>query len=397
MNGMTANAESAAEPAPQRKQGAESVIYLNHAAQGYPVCQPAVDSFLEAIRTPPTGARHGKASRIEVAREKIAALLKVASSQITFTPSVTLAINQVIGGVLEPGDHCVIDNRSHNSVLRTVANQAEVKYSIARLHDARDETLLESLRDEMGPRTRLLCLNHVSNVTGTIYDVDAIIETARRHCPELVVLVDASQAAGLLDLQTLARADFVVFGGHKYLHCMPGAAVLLRRRELKAKLFGGTGTHSAMIKVADMPEAPLEVGTPNEPVICALAASILEATTSLERRRELTTSLTGALMDALASHDFFRILGRPSTAQRIGVVAIVPALGDSELDWAPFLLSQGIVARGGLHCCPTVHEELGLLRGGTLRFSLSMYNTPSDISNLMEALSDYASALRNVF
>lgn len=378
------------------RSGPASVTYLNNAAHGFPTSPLAIETFCSVLSSVPTGARQSSASRVEEARARAAGLLDCSTDQVAFSPSATIGINQVIAGFLRAGDHCVVDNRSHNAVLRAVANQPGVSFDVAGLYDADDRARVEVLTRQLRPETRLVCLDHVSNVTGSIYDVGQVIRSVREQGPEVAVLVDASQSAGLLDLRDLGGADFVVFGAHKYLHGIPGAAILVRRRPLRPIFFGGTGTHSAIIRIEDLPGPPLEVGTDNEPAVCALVRCMEAAAAELEERRSRNEELTAYLWSRLSAFPELRPIGRPPGRDRIGVVAVLPELGDPQLEWVPFLASQGIVVRGGLHCAPTIHEELGVLDSGTLRVSVGHYTTREDIDQLVAAMADFLEALRVV-
>jgi selenocysteine lyase/cysteine desulfurase len=373
-----------------------TLIYLNNAAQGYPTSPAAIATFNSVISSPPSGARQLSRSRVEDARTLAAQLLGRDRSQIVFCASATNGINQAIAGYLQPGDHCIVDNRSHNAVLRTVANLPHVTFDIARIYDSGETMHIQELLCRIGPHTRLVCLNHVSNVTGSVYGIARVIETLRATRPDIACLVDASQAVGLVDLGDALRADFVVFGCQKYLHGIPGAAILVRGRPLRPLLFGGTGAHSSILSIDELPEPPLEVGTVNEAAICALVKCLENAFRDLHQRRDLNRELTAHLCAEIETIEEFQLIGRPSGDDRIGVVAVRPTVGNPQLDWAPYLASQGIVVRGGLHCAPTLHEECGLLAGGTLRISLGLYNTLADIDCLVAAAKEYLVALREL-
>lgn len=322
----------------------------------------------------------------------MASVLGTAASSIVFCASATVGLNQAIQGTLSSADHCVVDNRAHNAILRTLANTG-VPFDIADLYDIEDILSLEEIIGAMRPNTRLACLTHVSNVTGSIFPVAAIIRAIRIARPDVAVLVDSSQAAGLVDLQPATQADFVVFSGHKYLHGVPGAAVLVANRKYRPLIFGGTGSHSATLLIEDLPNAPVEVGTFNESAISSLAAVMKEAYETLSERQQIVDKLTVTLWAGLKEMPL-RLLGRPPGGDRIGVIAMQPALGNPETDWVPYLHSQGIVARGGLHCAPSVHQQFGLTIGGTLRVSVSIFNTTEDVAEFLSAARDFLTALR---
>jgi len=193
---------------------------------------------------------------VEAARRNFATSLGVVPDHVVFQPSVTYGVNAAIRGSLGAGAHVVVDNRAHNCVLRTVANAPGITFTVSPLHALDDSLHLPALEHALTPATRLVALTAVSNVTGSIYDVGTAVRMIRRIRPDVGILVDAAQAAGMADLGPSLEADFVVFGSYKYLHGVPGAAVLVARHPLRPTVFGGTGTSSATLRVEDLPTPP---------------------------------------------------------------------------------------------------------------------------------------------
>lgn len=369
-------------------------IYLNNAAQGFPLCEPALQAHSACLREVPTGARHSHGvSKVEIARREIANSLGLPSDSVFFQPSVTYGVNAVVRGLASQSLEMVVDNRAHNSVLRAAVNTPGVVLQVANLHRLDESTDFPALEACLGKNTALVALTAVSNVTGTIYDIGTIIRRIRRLRPDIAVFVDAAQAVGMTDLAPSLEADFVVFGAAKYLHSIPGAAVLIARRPLIPTVFGGTGTYSAISRVQDLPMAPLEVGTLNEPAIISMSAAWQDWLANRELYSQRHTELAERLLSGATRTPGIRILGCLAPSARIPLIAFAPERGDVEKDWIPFLESQHIFARGGLHCSPTVHEEHGLLNGGSLRLSASRFTKPTDIDMAWEAISDFTGAL----
>ncbi|MCE9531288.1 MAG: aminotransferase class V-fold PLP-dependent enzyme [Planctomycetes bacterium] len=371
-----------------------NLIYLNNATLGFPVCPAAEEAFIQSLHSAPTDIRHSRrGSSVEQSRRRLAASMGVESEQVVFQPSVTYGINAVIRGTLVPDAHVVVDNRAHNSILRTLANTPGTLFTIARLHTLDESLNLPALENAFKRETRMVALTAVSNVTGSVYDVGSIIRHIRRIRPDVTILVDAAQAAGLVDLGPSLEADFTVFGAYKYLHALPGVAVLVARRPLLPFIFGGTGTNSATLRVEDLPNAPLEVGTPNEPAVAALTAAWEDASDHRTQYRERNRELAYHLLVGATRTRGVRVLGRPANAERIAILGLVTECGHVERDWVPYLESQGIIVRGGLHCSPSIHEDHCLLAGGTLRLSASRFTATSDIDAAWDAIGDFASSL----
>lgn len=362
-------------------------VYLNNATTGYPKAISAVQAYSAALQSIPSDVRHSAEPQIELVRGRIASLLGVDHTHLFFLSDATLALNAVIRGYVGPGDHCVTDNRSHNAVLRTLNGIPDLSWQVARIHDLHEEPDFFFL--DVIDEPKLVCLTHTSNVTGSVYDVTTLIKRIRSRFPKAAVLVDASQSVGFCPIDDLDDADFIVFPAHKHLHSMPGAAVLVARRRLVPFILGGTGSNSAELALGDAGGNFVEVGTPNLPAILALGAALEEQNEGAHDIRCRIENLTEMLWSGLQSVPGIEPLGRRPYQRRSGVVACkLP--GSPEADWIPFLRSQDIIARGGLHCAPTIHEELGLGNIGTLRFSISRFTREDEIRSAVEAVQVFA-------
>lgn len=364
-------------------------IYFNNATTGYPKADCAMQAFGAAIGQVPSDIRHSEKPEIERAREIVTEVLKLPTSDVFFVAEATLAINCVVQAWLKPGDHCVADNRSHNAITRTLYGMGGVEWSTADLYDANEHAHPQRLVEELRSNTRLVCLTHVSNVTGSIYDLADLIPRIHAAAPQAAILADSSQAAGTTDLSALPLADFAVFPGHKHLHSTPGAAVLMARRRLQPVVFGGTGTFSARMSLDEYETNFVEVGTPNLPAIMALAESLRHYTAHGADYQARLAGHTERLWNGLRDIRGVRPIGRPPGASRNGTIAcVVP--GRPEQEWVPYLRSQGIIVRGGLHCCPAAHAGTDYEEQGSLRISLSRYTTGDEVEQFLSRASEFA-------
>lgn len=365
-------------------------IYLNHATTGWPKLPEALEAASAVLAAVPSDVRHSARPAIEQARAEVAALLGANSQELFFAADATLALNCILRGYLRPGDHCLTDNRQHNAVSRTLADLPGVEAAAVPLYDLAEQPDPAALLSRLRPQTRLVCLMHTSNVTGSVYDLASLIAAIRNLAPGCAVLVDAAQSAGATDLLPAMAGDFVVFPGHKHLRALPGAAVLLARRRLRTVIAGGTGTHSARQRMDDYPQHFVEVGTPNLPAITALAASMNVAAGQAAARRAALEVLAGRLWSGLTAIPGIVPLGRAPGpgAARTGIVAArVP--GSAEREWVGFLAGQGVILRGGYHCCPAYHESAPMLTGGSLRFSPGPETPVQDIDHVLNLVEDF--------
>lgn len=369
------------------------VIYLNYAATSFPKNPDVVKIYNETLAMLPGGNRQGvgKGSLVDEARDMLAVGLNVEKENIYFSSGSTQALNEVILGSVAPGDHCLFDNRSHNSVVRPMhALPVSIDAEMCPLY-REDETLdLDALTSRLKPTTKLVCLVHASNVTGTVYDMKTVISAVRESAPQAAVLVDAAQSAGAVDLKDALKADYVVFQGHKHLHAPHGAAVVVAQRHVRPVIFGGGQT------LAGQEGDPylLEVGTQNHAAIYATAVAFSIASENLLKNqtheRGLYTKLRTAL-DGVYGLDPLPVNPR---FDHVSILAFRTTVGTPEGDWVPFLQSKNIIVRGGLHCSPCLHEQLGLTQYGTLRLSMGWYTTDKDIEATAKAIHEFSEHLK---
>ncbi|NPB09363.1 MAG: aminotransferase class V-fold PLP-dependent enzyme, partial [Thermodesulfobacteria bacterium] len=260
------------------------MIYLDQAATSFPKPSEVIEAVGECLRnvpgSPGRSAHRGaiEASRlIFEARERIASFLGVSdSSRIVFTSGATEGLNMVLFGLLQPGDRVLATSMEHNSVARPLEylrreRGVEVHYVPCHQDGLLDLERLAEMRRTLKPR--LICLNYVSNVTGTIQPLAQVIAEKG----ESLLLVDAAQAVGHLFFP-LEGIDFLAFSGHKGLYGPGGTGVLYlaegREEDLKPIKVGGTGSRSESLEVPDFLPDRFECGTPNLPGIVGLAAGV---------------------------------------------------------------------------------------------------------------------------
>lgn len=328
------------------------------------------------------------------ARERVAGYLNVANAdEVVFTSGTTGAINLVahsFGERLRPGDEVVISGLEHHSnivpwqllrqrrgiVLKALPATAEGRIDLAALDRV------------VTPRTRLIAVTHVSNVTGAVTDVSAIVAAAR--AVGATVLLDGAQRVphGPVDLAALG-VDFYAFSGHK-MFGPNGIGALWGRMELLDSMppFLGGGEMIRTVTLeetvyADVPHR-FEAGTP--PI--AQAVGLGAAATWLGEQdwpaiaaHELR--LTGKLLDGLATMPKLRVFG-PSGLQGRAPVVSFDIPGAHPHDVCQMLDADGVALRGGHHCAQPLMDAFDL--PGTTRASLALYNDDGDIEALLTGL-----------
>jgi cysteine desulfurase family protein len=377
------------------------VIYLDNAATTYPKPEcvyQAVDRFnREAGGNPGRGGSRATleaGSVVLEAREAVARLFNAAdSTRVCFALNVTESLNTALKGILEPGDHVITSAMEHNAVARPLfALQSRgIEWTVVPCGP--DGSLdPEDVRRAIRPHTRMVCVLHASNVTGTIMPIAEIGRITRQH--GVLFVVDAAQTAGVLPLDVEAQhIDILAFAGHKGLlgpqgtggmYVRPGVTV----RPLKE---GGTGSRSESLQQPDFLPDALESGTMNTPGIAGLLAGVeyvrqqgLDVIRAHERR------LTDLLLDGLREIPGCQVLGPASSLQRTAVVSFnLEGVDCGEVSMA-LDHRYGIMTRSGLHCAPLAHATLGTLERGACRMSPGYFTSEEDVAFAVRAVADIA-------
>jgi len=370
------------------------------------------DAVLDAVRTYETTGRanvlrgvHRLAERAtdayENARTEVATFLGVAPMEIIFTGGCTAAINLVAysyGSLLKPGDRILLSELEHHSNIvpwQMLRARAGIEIDMVPVTvDGRID--LEKLPELITPRTKLISLAHVSNVTGAMVDVGTVVAAAKTVGAK--VMLDGAQKAphGPIDLPALG-VDFYAFAGHK-AYGPNGIGVLWAKAELLEAMppFMGGGSMIGRVTFAETTWAPpprrFEAGTP--PIGPAIG---LGAACKWMRALDWTGAhahemmMVQHLMDGLQKIDGARIFGPAGLQNRYPVVSFMLD-GVHPHDVAQTLDSFGVAVRAGHHCAQPLMDRFDL--DGTTRVSMAPYNDRSDIDALLTGVRHAAKTLR---
>jgi len=382
-------------------------IYLDNAATSWPkpeAVYQAVDQFQREIGAAAGRAayRHAQQSQriVANARSACARLLGVSDpQQIAFTSNGTDALNLAIHGLLRPGDHVVTTVCEHNSVLRPLKMQSDL-HGVETTYVGCDSSGYVDpgqVLSAMNAKTRLVIINHGSNVTGAIQPIAEIAQIA--HQRDALILIDAAQTAGCLpiDVEQLG-VDLLATGGHKGLLGPLGTGLLYVRPTVTERLRplqqGGTGTDSlAETQPQTMPEK-LESGNLNVAALAGLAAAVefLLAET-IEKIHERLHQHSQRLLDGLSSIRGVHLVGPSSEQSRVSVVSFHVDGYDPQEFAAGLDVTSGIECRAGLHCAPRMHKALGTDQsGGLIRLSPGWATTREEIDQTLSAIDAIATA-----
>lgn len=374
-------------------------IYLDNAATSYPKPKcvfEAMKNYFENI-----GANAGRsayrrsiqASKLVFeTRESIADLIGARdSSRIIFTQNATEALNLAIFGLgLSKGDRIITSSIEHNSVMRPLRFlEKEKNIAIDVVKCSVDGQLNpDEIESRITKKTKLITINHASNVVGTVLPIRAIGQIA--HSNNILFLVDAAQTIGCIPFDVDENyIDLLAFSGHKALLGPQAVGCLYIREgiELTPLKFGGTGSHSEFEMQPDFLPDKFESGTLNLPGISGLKESIkfIKKKGIINIQKQMRT-LTGELLSKLSRNEKVIIYGTKDKALQTGVVSI--NIKDKEPSEVGNFLDKeyDIAVRIGLHCSPQTHKTIGTFPKGTVRISLGLFNTTDQIDKLCEAL-----------
>lgn len=385
----------------------ESLIYLDNGATSFPKPDAVYDFMNEFYRN--NGVSPGRSGYdlsietgniVENARKTLTQYFNGTDPQrLVFSANSTDAINLAIFGMVNPGDHVITTALEHNAVLRPLHHLSE--YHDVQVDylpfDAKGFVNPDDIRDRIRPDTRLVVVNHGSNVIGTVQPVGDI----GRICREKGVpfLVDASQTAGKIpiDVQEM-HIDVVAFTGHKSLLGPTGIGGLyvgdgVQIRHTRA---GGTGVKSAQRHHLEEYPYRLEYGTLNVVGIAGLYAGIRWVQEQgMEKIHHHEMALTRKLRDGLAAIPDVVAYCAEDLTDHIGVLSF-NIQGLEAVNTGTMLDGDyNIACRTGLQCAPMVHEQLGTDKlHGTVRMGFGPFNTEAHVDHTLKAIGEIAEFFR---
>ena len=376
------------------------MIYLDNAATTMRKPQEVIDAVVAAMSSMGNAGRGVNdaslsASRIIYdTRERICRMVNGTDPrQVVLTCNSTESLNIAIRGLLKPGDHVITTMLEHNSVLRPLYDLEAKGTSLTIVKSDRKGNFdIEDIKNAVRPETKMIVCTNGSNLTGNYVDPRPIGEFARER--GILFVVDASQTAGVfpIDVQEM-KIDVLCFTGHKGLLGPQGTGGMYVREGVKIRPLkaGGTGVQTySRIQPVQMPTA-LEAGTLNGHGIAGLHAALgyLEEH-GIDTVRAREQELMRRFYEGIKDIENVTVYGDFGGKERCAIVTLNIGDYDSSEVSDALLTEYGISTRSGGHCAPLMHEALGTIEQGAVRFSFSHYNTDEEVDAAILAVRELA-------
>lgn len=373
------------------------MIYFDNGATSFPKPKLVYDEIFSAMTE--YGANPGRSGhemamktnrKIYKARRSLAKLFNIKNPMdIVLTFNCTSALNLGIKGFLKEGDHVITTSMEHNSVLRPIVylEKKGITNTIV-MADSYGRVDPEDIRKAIRPETRLIVSTHMSNLTGTIIDIEEIGKIALEN--NIKFLVDGAQSAGAFDIDVeKMNIDMLAFPGHKSLLGPQGTGGLYIREGIVLEEIyqGGTGSLSDTLIQPDILPDKYESGTPNGPGLIGLGAGVeYILSQGIENIRKKEMELTKYFIEEIDKIENIRIYGPKDISERGPVVPI--NLTNKDSSELAFILDDkyNIGVRPGLHCAPMAHKTIGTFETGAVRFSFGYENTFEELDLAIRAL-----------
>lgn len=376
------------------------MIYLDNAATTMHKPKEVIDAVVEAMTSLGNAGRGANEASLSAARiiydarEKLCRFFNGEDPrQIVFTGNSTESLNIAIKGLLEPGDHVITTMLEHNSVLRPLYEMEKKGVALTIIKaDKKGRFSLEEMEAAIRPETKMIVCTNGSNLTGNYVDIGKVGEMAHRH--DVLFVVDASQTAGVfpIDVRNM-QVDVLCFTGHKGLLGPQGTGGMYVREGLAIRPLksGGSGVQTySKTHPREMPTA-LEAGTLNGHGIAGLRAGVeyIEKT-GLDNIRAREQELMWRFYEGVKEIPGVTVYGDFHSRERCAIVSLNIGDYDSSEVSDALLTEYGISTRPGGHCAPLMHEALGTVEQGAVRFSFAHSNTEEEVDIAINAVRELA-------
>ncbi|MGN0487474.1 MAG: aminotransferase class V-fold PLP-dependent enzyme [Acutalibacteraceae bacterium] len=378
------------------------MIYLDNAATSFPKPRSVLDAMVRAQRD--FGANPGRGGHsltmragdeVYAARELLSNMFHCSSDRVIFTNNCTTSLNTAINGRAKKGDHIVISDLEHNSVLRPVYDlyeEGKITYSVFTVDPKDEEKTLHNFLSSLRSNTSMVICTMVSNVFGTVLPVKRIAAECQKR--KICFVLDGAQSAGVFPIDMKNDGiDILCVPGHKGLYGPMGTGVLMLGDgvDIEPLCRGGTGSFSLVKSQPEVYPDKLESGTLNLPGISGLAAGIrfiksMGGEDKIHSREmemaEMILSDISAIKGVTVYDDMYSEIKAPVIAFNIADIH------SEQVSQA--LNEKGFALRAGYHCSYLAHHSRGTEKNGVVRVSPGIFNTKNEIKNFIFYLNKIA-------
>ena len=387
-------------PILSRQVNGKPLVYLDNGASAQkPQC--VIDAVTTAYSQEYANVHRGlhylsnlATDKYESVRGIIARFLNAGSEdEIVFTTGTTEGINLVsyawAAPRLQPGDEIVLSIMEHHANIVPWHFLRERQGVVLKWVecDANGDLDPQAVIDAIGPRTKLVAITQMSNVTGTVVDVASICHAARAR--GVATLVDGSQSAVHMPIDVQAMGcDFFAITGHKLYGPSGSGAIFIRRDrmdEMRPFLGGGDMIREVTRDAISYNDPPMkfEAGTPGivQQTGLGVALSYL-MDIGMDRIAAHERRLRDYAQERLSGLNWLNIQGNSATKGAIFSFTLTGAAHAHDI--STILDKRGIAVRAGTHCAMPLMAHMGV--GATCRASFAMYNTEAEVDALINAL-----------
>lgn len=396
--------------------------YLDNAATTWPKPEAVytfMDQFFRSHGVNPGRAGHELAVEAEQMIIQTRSLMGQCfgfsgnSERVVFTQNATDSLNMALFGLLSPGDHVISTRVEHNSVVRPLNHlERDHNVEVTRIKpDSEGFVDPEDIRAAIKSNTKVVVINHASNVLGSLQDLDEIGKIVAES--DALLVLDTAQTAGVVPIDmTRQHIDVLTFTGHKGLFGPMGIGGMIvgEHVNIRPARVGGTGVDSITPFQPDNYPYHLEAGTVSIPGIAGLNAAQkwfadlgeqhgADASAShqdkcikaLEHIHKHELAHARTLIDAMDAMDNVTVYGPHGNRGRVSTLSF--NITNMPADQVGVMLDadHAVCVRAGLHCAPHVHEDLGTVeQKGAVRIAPGYFTDQEDLEQAIAGIADIA-------
>ncbi len=374
------------------------MIYFDNAATTLKKPEEVKTAMIEALNTMGNAGRGGHDSSLDASRiiydtrKRLTSLFNgTHPSEIVFTSNATHSLNIAIKGLFESGDHIITTSLEHNSVLRPLYEIEKQGVELSFLDcDELGCIHIDDIHQYVKENTKAIICTHASNVTGNIIDIKKVGAIAKQY--GLLFIVDASQSAGVLDIDVKdMNIDVLCFTGHKGLLGPQGTGGMYVKEGLKIRplLSGGSGVLTFSKSHPDMMPTALEAGTLNIHGIAGLNGALRYIENyGVQNIRNEERELMWYFYQHIKDIKGIKVYGDFTTKERCAIVSINVEDYDSSYVSDILYNDYGICTRSNTHCAPLVHTAFKTEKQGMIRFSFSHFNKLDEVKEVIRNINE---------